>query len=178
MCVVETAATDGGGPTEGGAEGGAFDTDGGTMLFEDDFEGGCGRWFAYMSTATSDPAAHTGALSCRVCGTPGNPPSMGVKHVLASPPLGRYHARAWLRVPTGAPAVQDAGIFLRTHNEPGGGFVQVQIQAAGPPSLADTWQQVDVELLVNTTAAYLDLTVYGPKGACLLVDDAYVEKLP
>lgn len=185
---------DGGTPTDSGDKdstatdaaadaGPDADTHVGPNLLDDSsFENGC-TWMGYQGVSTTDSTARTGTKSCRICTAPlttdyftGNSNPTGTAPVIGA----KYHAVAWIRRASGAAVPPGAALNVRTFNP--SPFTTVESTSTLPSVIpfTDTWQRLDVTLTVTQAAATIDVyigTDTAP-GACFLIDDVWLEKLP
>jgi hypothetical protein len=140
------------------------------------FEQGCAPWYAYQSTASADSVAHGDAQSCKVCWTSGTT-YFGADDTgfLANPPLGRYHAEAWVRQVAGATIPPGVMITLRT--KIGTSMTTFPEKAESVPiTVSITWARIEVDLVVTQAAEKLNVVVGSASSpdACFLVDDVRV----
>ena len=159
------------------------DTHAGPNLIADGaFEQGC-SWGAYEGTATTDSTARTGTKSCRICTTPTTQDAFtGQDPFTAPPPVigATYHAVAWVRTAPGAALPPGLSIHVRSSNPMP--FQAIESDASAQPGLVvtDTWQKLEISLKTTMNAAEMDVFVGSATapGACFLLDDVWLERLP
>ena len=87
---------------------------------------------------------------------------------------------AWVRRAPGASTPVGALLFLRTSNATP--FAQVDGANTGPMALpfTDTWQRMEITMKSTMPAGQMDVFVGSDTvpGACFLLDDVWLEKLP
>ncbi len=187
-------ATDGSGPPDSGDKDStttdattdaAADADthlGPNLLDDSSFEDEC-TWNGYQGTRSTDSTARTGTKSCRICTAPLTTDYFTGNSLFtaAAPVVGAtYHAVAWVRAAPGAALPPGAVLNLRTlYPSPFTGVERASTSPSLTP-LTDTWQRMEITLAVTKPAAQMDGYVGSDTapGACFLVDDVWLEKLP
>ncbi len=165
--VDASASVDAPGNVDGGSSNTNLHPDG-------TFESGCGRWQPQGATESPSSTAHSGAGACRFCSTGPADFSLDDKGFAPLREMGRYRARAWLRVEPGQPH-SEYGLLLRTVNRPfGPNFEEVQLEATYQ-TYVDGWTALEVELEVTKPAEVINVVAFGKSKTCLLVDDVSVE---
>jgi len=160
------------------------DTHVGPNLIEDStFETkGC-TWRSFQGTIATDSTARSGTKSCRVCPSPSTTDYFtgGDPFSAPAPTIGTtYHASAWVRTAPGAATPPGAIFFMRTSNATP--FTQVEGLSTDTAVLpfTDTWQKMELTLKVTKAAEQMDIFVGTDTapGACFLIDDVWLERLP
>ena len=134
----------------------------------------------FQGTVASDGTARRGAKSCRVCTLPATPDYFTAGSFASSGPAvgSTYHAEIWVRTAPGAATPPGILLHLRTSND--APFVQIQKSMTSPRTIDATWQKIEITLQPTIAAARMDL-FFGSDtavGACFLVDDVWLERLP
>jgi hypothetical protein len=145
------------------------------------FETGCGSSTGFDSTVTTDPTAHDGTRSCRICARDGKTTYSAVGAIfVANPPLGAaYVATAYMRKAPGNPDAPKVQGILRLRNDTPQ-FEQVDAMGGAQPNAADAWQSITAEMTVQKAAQALEFYVTGystSTDSCFLVDDITVKRL-
>jgi hypothetical protein len=146
-----------------------------------DFEGGCGGWWPYQSTLTSDSVGHASAASCRVTSTVSNADiSTADDHGAISAPVvgARYRVEAWVRGAVGANAPPSGvSVVIRTFDE--GPLVRKENAESLRVTLDSSWQQITAELTITVAAEKLGVYVGATSqiDTAFLVDDVRVYRI-
>jgi hypothetical protein len=149
--------------------------DGGT------FESSCDPLKGFHGTVTPTATAHGGSKGgCRACTGPTTTDYFtaddGAAFGLAASGE-RYRARAWVRTEVGMPAPPDLNLHLRTVVFPAYQVIADVTSSTVP--IDASWKQLEVVSTV-TTASNINVFVaatHAP-GACFVVDDITLERLP
>ena len=151
------------------------------LLEDSSFETSCSSFSAFQGSAVSDPTARTGSRSCRVCTDP--PPvdyfTADAKATVSPTRGATYHAVAWVRTAPGAATPPSINISARTYSNPP--FQAIESTTSPSPVVpTSTWQKVETTLTIAKAAPEMDIFVGtgSAPGACFLLDDFWLEKLP
>ena len=140
------------------------------------FEQGCAPWYPNQATTSADSVAHGGAQSCKICWASGST-YFGADDTgfLSSPPLGTYHAEAWVRQVAGAAIPVGVLITLRTKIGTSSATFPEKAESV-PSTVSITWTRIEVDLVVTKPAEKLNVVVgsMSSQDACFLVDDVRV----
>jgi hypothetical protein len=152
------------------------------LLDESSFENGC-TWNGFQGSSATDTAtARTGTKSCRICTSPttadyftGNSNFTDVGPVVGA----TYHAVGWVRSAPGA-AAPPGGVRLTFRTLDPVPFTPIEGSATPFISFTAAWQKLEVSFTVTKPAANMDVYIATDTapGACFLIDDVWLEKLP
>jgi hypothetical protein len=147
--------------------------------FEDDANS-CAGWRGFNASVATDPIAHSGARSCRVCQSGAG--GIAIDHDPDLDPNARagahYHGRAFLRAAPGSTAPLLAVIAIRIFDGAGN---EAERSTSDKITLSQTWQPIDVTHTTAIDPGRVNLFGYpeAPEnGFCFLIDDILFEKLP
>ena len=144
-----------------------------------EMEFSCQGWYPYNATLESDPTAHGGMASCRVCATKtANDTATFDEFGAVLDPVkgGVYVASAWFRVPPDKPPPPSGiSLYLGTRDMSN---ADVEGLYTSPMAIDLNWKKLSVQLTVTKDAK--KLRIYGggtaELGTCFLVDDVRLER--
>jgi hypothetical protein len=144
-------------------------------------ESSCDPFVGYQGTVAPTSTAHGGSLGgCRACTGPGTTDYFtaddGTAFGLAASGE-RFRARLWVRTEVGKPAPPTVSLHIRTVLFPGFNVVSDETSPSVP--IDATWKQLEI---VSTLAKASNLNVFvsaiHAPGACFVIDDVTLERLP
>jgi hypothetical protein len=147
------------------------------------FEGPtCDPWSGYQGTVEKVTDARTGTGACRICTSPTTTDYFtaddkgqgGAATVGAS-----YRAEAWVRTAPGKAVPGASSLFLRSFSTAGGQFTSLELENSPKKPLTDTWMKLEATLTITKPGGTLNIFVGADTnpGACMLLDDVYLERL-
>lgn len=149
------------------------------------FESGLAPWVPYHGTVASDTTARTGTHSLRTCAQASVPSdsvfSADDSGAVLGPVVGAtYHASAWVRTAPGATAAPRSVNLLFRTIDTSPAFAEVENSYTPSIAMSTTWTKLETDLKVTTAAQALNVAVTGhyEAGACFLIDDVSVVRLP
>jgi hypothetical protein len=146
------------------------------LIFNGDFEeagADCEDWFTFNATATTDPIAHSGQSSCRVCEVGASGFALDHNTILSNiSPGSTFTGTAWVRAtPSNTDPAQHVAVAFRVYADAGG--APLQDVGSASPVINQSWVQLTV-MITTTSGGNLNLFIPADQtvdGSCFLVDD-------